>query len=312
METNEEMSLWVEKYRPKNIQDMILEPELKDKFEKLIDLGDLPHLMFYGTPGLGKTTLAKVLCKQIGMEYYFVNASMDANIDLLRDKISQFARTVSLMEDKKKVVILDECDMVTSNNFLPALRPMFEEYAKNCVFILTLNYFEKMPDYIRTRCQIHNFVIGDKKVHANKIMKRLLEILKNEKVECNKAILADIITNNFPDIRKMINICQQYKDNLTDEKFKYKLTGGDIEPLIKAMKEKDFNGIKEFVITDLTYTDGIYRSVYDKLKDFVEPSSIPPAILVLNEYQKFHGFALDKEIHIISFLLEFSNNIKFK
>lgn len=303
-------SLWVEKYRPIHIDDIILDD--KAPFQKMIDNKDIPHLIFHGSAGLGKTTLAKLLCKQIGLDYIFINASLESSIDTLRDKISHFARTVSMVEDVKKVVIMDEADGVTSNAFFTALRPMLEEYSSNCTFIFTLNYFEKIPDPIVSRCQVYNFTIADNKKHASKILKRVVEILENEKVEYDKEIIANIIRTNFPDIRKIIQLCDQHKDSLTDPKLKYRLLGGDIENLIVAMKEKNFEKMKEFVVKELTFTDGIYRQLYDRLRDFLEPSSIPPAILYLDEYMRTHNFVIDKEIHVISFLLTFANEVKFK
>ena len=274
---------------------------------------DAPHL--YVTPnGIihHNTTLAKALVNDLNMDMLFINASMDADIDILRNKVKHFAHTMSFEGKGKKVVLLDEVDGVTSNAFFPALRPMIEQFSNNCSFIMTCNFVDKVPDAIRSRLQDFEFTVEDKKTHALRVMDRLVYVLENEGVAYDKKILASIVKKYFPDIRKMINILQQNADFLTDDKVKYRLDGVNVQPLIEALKEKDFKAAREHIVNNYIGSANIYRQLYDRFKDFVEPSSIPIAIVITGDFGRTHNQAVDKEIHMMHYLVEFVDQVKFK
>ena len=301
--------IWVERWRPSTLDDCILDDDIKSKLVAYVQEGNIPHLFFFGNAGVGKTSVAKALANDLEMDSIFINASLDSNIDILREKVSHFARSVS-RNGKKKIVILDEVDGVTSNAFFPALRPVIEQFSKNCVFIMTCNYPEKVPDPIKSRLQSFDFTIRDKKSYAKKLMTRIEEILVIENVQYEKKVLASIIKNCFPDIRKMIQNCQLNRDGLTDENVIYRLEGGDVKPLIDALKSGNASDIRK-IIVEYSVLDGIYSQLYNSFKSFISPETIPNAIMITDDYMRYQSFLVDKEIHIMSYLIELSQNVKF-
>jgi DNA polymerase III delta prime subunit len=311
MNENPEHFLWVEKYRPSTMDDLLLEDDIKKIIEGFIRDKEIPHLVLSGTAGLGKTCSVKVLCNVLNMDYLFINASLESNIDLLRDKVAHFARTKAALGKTKKIILLDEADGVRSNGFWDALRPMMEQYSSNCRFVMTCNNKEKIPEPILSRSQQIDFFISDKKAYAKKIMERLEFILKEEKIAYDRKILSEMIKVKFPDIRSMIQVMQQFKDSLKDENMKYRYTGKDISKLFTAMKDKNFTLMREIIVNDFDNTEVIYRNVYEGLKDFIDPSTIPNAILVVDDYMRTHYQVVDREIHIVAFCIEFTKNVKF-
>jgi len=279
----------------------------------VFDIGiDAPHL--YVTPnGMihHNTTIAKVLVNELQADSLFVNASLHSNIDLLRDKVSNFARTTSIAGGKK-IVILDEVDGVTSNSFFSALRPMIEQYSRNCVFFMTCNYPEKVPQAIHSRMQNLDFSIKNKPEFAKKLMNRLTYILDTEKLEYDKKVLADVIKKFFPDIRKMLNFLQHNSDFLTDDSLKYKITGINIKPLLDAIKKNNFTEVRIILENDFVSSDTVYRQIYDALKEFFKVESIPTAILILSDYQHKHNFVIDKGINLMAMCVDIGLQCNFK
>lgn len=311
MSKQQKQFLWVEKYRPQTLDDLILDNAIFKRCKSYVDGGEIPHLLLHGIQGVGKTTLAKALVNDLNMDMLFVNASLEADVGLLRDKVKHFAHTMSFEGKGKKVVLLDEVDGVTSNAFFPALRPMIEQFSGNCSFVMTCNFVDKVPDAIRSRLHDFEFTIEDKKLHCGKILKRLEYILDSEGVKYNKNILVSIIKKYFPDIRKMINVLQQNSDFLTDENVKYRLDGVDIQPLIQALKDQDFKSVREYIINNYVGSTNIYRQLYDRFKDFINEKSIPVAIVITGEFGRTHNQAVDKEIHMMHYLIEFCDQVKF-
>jgi DNA polymerase III delta prime subunit len=303
--------IWSQKYRPKNINDLIITPSMEDVIKKYIYDKDIPDLILYSDiPGTGKTSTALVLANELQLEYLLINASANANIDTLRNDIQLFAQTVS-MNGKKKIVILDEADNPTSNAFYPALRPIMEQFSHNCSFILTCNSVDKIPDPIKSRCQTYEFIINDKKELAKKIFSRLCFILDNEHIEYNKKVISDIVLKYFPDIRSMIQSCQQHQLSLTDVTIKNKLDGYDLDALFLAMKDKDFTTVREVVYNNIHNLNSIYIQIYDKLKENIRSEDIATSILIINEYQYKHYFVVNKEINIVAFLIELTKSVQF-
>lgn len=311
MEENPNHFLWVEKYRPSQIKDLLMEDDIKKIIDGFIADKQIPHLVLSGSAGIGKTCTIGVLCRILNMDYLFINASLESNIDLLREKVANFARTKAIFGKSKKLILLDEADGVRSNGFWDALRPMMEQYSNNCRFVLTCNNKERIPEPILSRCQQIDFFISDKRAYAKKIMERLEYILKKENVEYDRKVLSEMIKVKFPDIRSMIQVMQQFKDSLKDENMKYRYTGKDISKLFSAMKSKNIDQVREIIVNEFDNTETIYRNVYEGLREFIEPTSIPSAILTVDDYMRTHYQAIDREIHVIAFCIEFIKNVKF-
>jgi len=302
--------IWAQKYRPNKIEDLILEDHIKTKVERFIKDDRVPHLFLYGSPGLGKTTLAKVIVSGLGLENLFINASAESSIEMLREKVSHFARTVSFNR-KQKIIIMDEIDGVTSNAFFPALRPILEQYSKNCTFIATANNPEQIPPAIISRFQEFEYEIEDKKLFAKSILERLELILQQEKTEYDKKIIIEIVKKFFPDIRKMINVVQNNQSFLTDNNVLKKITGMDVTKLIEYMKKCDFVNVRSFIENDLTNYDSAYKKIYDAMYDFIKKEHLPNAIEILNSHQYQNAFVVDKGINLMNMMIQISSQCEF-
>lgn len=307
--------LWCEKYRPQTIEDCILPDLLKKTFREFIDSGELPNFLFCGGAGLGKTTVAKALCNEIGAEYLFINGSEESGIDVLRSKIKNFASSVSLT-DSKKVVILDEADYLNPNSTQPALRAFIEEFSSNCRFIFTCNFKNRIIEPLHSRCAVVEFKIEnkDKEKIAAKFYKRVQNILELEGVEYVSQVVADLIIKHFPDYRRILNELQRYSVsgkidvgilvNLSDESY--------IE-LVKFLKAKNFTEVRKWIgkNSDIDTTE-LFRHLYDKSIEYIEQQSIPQLVLILSEYQYRSAFVVDREITNMAALTEIMAQIKFK
>ena len=307
--------LWVEKYRPKKIEDCILPKQLKETFQQIVDNGELPNLMFTGTAGLGKTTVARALCEQLGIDYIVINGSEEGNIDTLRTKIRQFASTVSL-QGGYKCVILDEADYLNPQSTQPALRGFIEEFANNCRFILTCNFKNRIIEPLHSRCGVIDFKF-DKKILAQlcvQFMSRLKFILTEENISFAEPVLAELIMKHAPDWRRVLNESQRYSiTGSIDEGILVTLSDKSINDLMGALKAKNFKGMREWVVNNIdTEPHAIFRKVYDALSDHLHSHSIPQIIIILADYQYKNAFVADHELNVVACLTEVMANAEFK
>lgn len=310
--------LWVEKYRPKTIQDCILTKDLADTFLKFSKKGEIPNLLLSGSAGTGKTTVARALCEELKCDYIIINGSDEGRqIDVLRNKIKDFASTVSLNGDSNhKIVIIDEADYMNPESVQPALRNFIETYHKNCRFIFTCNYKNKILPALHSRCTVVDFKIvnGQKKILAVEFMKRLSVILKGEDVGFDNKVLSELIMKYFPDFRRTINELQRYSvRGKIDSGILYNLSEVNIKQLISSIKEKRYNDMRKWVVTNIDKEPTqLFRSIYDNLEKSLDAKSIPQAILILAGYQYKSAFVADQEINMVACLTEMMANCKFK
>lgn len=307
--------LWVEKYRPKKIEDCILPKQLKDTFQQIVDSGELPNLMFTGTAGLGKTTVARALCEQLGIDYIVINGSEEGNIDTLRTKIRQFASTVSLTGGYK-CVILDEADYLNPQSTQPALRGFIEEFANNCRFILTCNFKNRIIEPLHSRCGVIDFKF-DKKILASlcgQFLVRLKDILTKESITYAEPVLAELIMKHAPDWRRVLNEAQRYSiSGSIDEGILVTLNDKSIKDLMTALKSKNFKAMREWVVNNIdTEPHAIFRKVYDSLSEHLQPQSIPQVILILADYQYKNAFVADHELNVVACMTEVMATAEFK
>ena len=311
-------NLWVEKYRPRKIDDCILTSELKETFKQFVNQKELPNLLLSGTAGTGKTTVARALCEELGVDYIIINGSDEGRqIDTLRNKIKNFASTVSLTETgSHKVVILDEADYMNPESVQPALRNFIETFYKNCRFIFTCNYKNKILPALHSRCTVIDFTIanGQKVKTATQLMNRLCNILTEEKIEFDKKVLAELIQKYFPDFRRTINELQRYSvRGKIDSGILFSITEADTKQLVAILKEKRFNDMRKWVINNLEKEpSSLFSSVYEILYKHLQPQSIPQAVLVIAGYQYKSAFVADQEINMVACLTEVMANCKFK
>jgi DNA polymerase III delta prime subunit len=307
--------LWVEKYRPRTIADAILPDGLKQTFQKIIDTGELPNMLFTGTAGLGKTTVARALCNELDLDHIVINGSEEGNIDTLRTKIKQFASTVSL-QGGYKVVILDEADYLNPQSFQPALRGFIEEFANNCRFILTCNFKNRIIEPLHSRCGVYEFNTTKKDMAQlmSNFMDRVTAILEAEKVECDKKILAQLIMKFAPDWRRVLNELQRYSigSSSIDSGILVNISDKNYDDLFVYLKSKDFKKMRGWVVNNIdTDASAIFRAMYDRMSDKVEPQSIPQLVLILADYQYKNAFVADHELNVVACLTEVMANVQF-
>ncbi len=308
--------LWVEKYRPRKIADTILPQSLKDTFQAIVDSGQMQNMLFTGTAGSGKTTVAKALCTELGLDYIIVNGSEEGNIDTLRGKIKQFASSISL-SGGYKVVILDEADYLNPQSTQPALRGFIEEFSNNCRFILTCNFKNRIIEPLHSRCGVYEFNTSKKEKAelAGQFMKRLKYILAQENVTFDNIALADIISKHAPDWRRVINECQ--KVSAATGSILGSVSGGSnsdvFGDLIAALKGKDFKKMRSWVVNNQDLdTSAIIRGIYDRMNDTVQPQSIPQLVLILADYQYKDAFVADHELNMVACMTEIMAGVSFQ
>ena len=310
----ENQYLYVEKYRPQTIDECVLPQNLKDTFNEYVKTGDIPNFLFTGGAGVGKTTVAKALCNEIGAEYLFINASEESGIDTLRTKIRSFASTVSLTGDKK-VVILDEADYLNPNSTQPALRGFIEEFSNNCRFILTCNFKNRIIQPLHSRTAVIDFKIEaqDKPQIAADFFKRVLSILDNEEITYDKKVVAELVSRHFPDFRRVLNELQRYSASGTiDSGILVNMSEESYRVLVKAMKDKNFTEVRKWVSSNTDVeTQVIFKYFFDKASTFMEASSLPQLILILADYQYKAAFVSDAELNLMAALTEVMASCKF-
>lgn len=307
--------LWVEKYRPQTIDECILPDSMKKTFKEFISSGELPNFLFCGGAGVGKTTVAKALCNEIGAEYLFINGSEESGIDILRHKIKNFASSVSLT-DAKKVVILDEADYLNANSTQPALRGFIEEFSNNCRFIFTCNFKNRIIEPLHSRCAVVEFKIenSEKPKIAGEFFKRVKNILQTEGIESDLKVVAELISKYFPDYRRVLNELQRYSvSGIIDSGILVNLGDESYVELIKNLKAKNFTEVRKWVgkNSDVESTE-LFRKLYDKATDYLELGSIPNLVLILADYQYKAAFVADREINTMAALTEIMGQLKFK
>jgi DNA polymerase III delta prime subunit len=309
--------IWVEKYRPQKIEDCILPENIKKTFRDFLNKGEIPNMLLAGPPGVGKTTVAKALCKELGVDYYVINGSDEGRfLDTVRTNAKNFASTVSLTSDSKhKVIIIDEADNTTSDVQL-LLRASIEEFSKNCRFIFTCNYKNKIIEPLHSRCIVVEFGVQSK--HKQKIaidfFNRLVYILEQEKVEVDKKVLAELINKHFPDWRRVLNECQRYSvGGKIDSGILAAFSDVAVDDLIKNLKTKNFPEVRKWVNTNMDNdTSVLFRRIYDSLYESLVPNTIPAAVLVIAKYQYQMAFVADQEINMLACLTEIMVECEFK
>ena len=307
--------LWVEEYRPKTIDDCILPQSLKTLFQSFIDKGEISNMLFSGTPGVGKTTVAKALCEQMNCDWIMINGSEEGGIDVLRNKIKNFASTVSL-SGGKKVVILDEADYLNPQSTQPALRGFVEEFHKNCRFILTCNFKNRIIEPLHSRFSNIEFKINkkDKPKLASQLMDRAIYILKEQNIEYEDKALVGLITKHFPDFRKLINELQRYSvSGAIDAGVLVNISDENLKTLTAHLKAKEFGDMRKWVVNNLDNDPvKIFRKIYDSLNTSLQPETIPHAIIIIADYQYKSAFVADQEINLVACLTEIMSQVKFK
>ena len=307
--------LWVEKYRPSTLQDIILPSQLKKDFELIVKQRELQNMLLTGTAGTGKTTVAKALCKMLNLDYIIINGSEESGIDTLRNKIKQFASSVSL-EGGYKVVILDEADYLNPQSTQPALRGFIEEFSANCRFILTCNFKNRIIEPLHSRCSVVEFAIpkGQKQVMAAKMMERLGYILTNEGVSYEEPVLAELIMKYFPDFRRTINELQRYGvSGKIDSGILINVNDVSVGNLMNHLKVKDFRKMRQWVADNIDIEPAaMFRKIYDSSTEYIDPQSIPQLILILADYQYKDSFVADHELNMVACLTEIMAGVQFK
>jgi|TARA_B100001094_G_C18148781_1_gene782425 DNA polymerase III delta prime subunit len=307
--------LWVEKYRPRKIDDCILSEDIKSTFGEMVDSGESQNLLLCGGPGCGKTTVAKALCNELESEFIMINCSEDGNIDTLRTTIRNFASTVS-MTGGKKVVILDEFDYSNAQSTQPALRGFIEEFSKNCRFILTCNYKNRIIEPLHSRCTIVEFKIptSEKPKLAMGVMNRVKYILDNENIEYDDKVLAQLIMKHFPDIRRVLNELQRYSvGGVIDVGILSQFAEISLKELVGFMRSKEFSKVRSWVVDHMDNDQTqVFRTIYDGLYDNLKGHTIPEAVLILAEYQYKSAFVADQEINMVACLTELMMRCEFK
>lgn len=305
--------LWVEAYRPQSISDCILPERLKKPFQEYVNQKNIPNLLLAGGPGVGKTTVAKAMCNEIGCDFMVINGSDESGIDTFRTKIKNYASSMSFTGGRK-VIIIDEADYLNPNSTQPALRNAIEEFAGNCSFIFTCNYKNRIIEPLHSRCAVVDFSLKspEKANMAKEFFVRIRNILQSENVEYDDKVIAELIKKHFPDFRRIINELQRYSQfGKIDTGILSQIANVSISEIVKHMKEKDFGSIRKWAASGEYDVNTVFRQIYDNLYEIAKPQSIPQAVLILADYQYKQAFVADGEINMVACLTELMANVDF-
>jgi DNA polymerase III delta prime subunit len=305
--------LWTEKYRPKKIEDCILPERLKKPFQEYVNQSNIPNLLLAGGAGVGKTTVAKAMCEEIGCDYMVINGSDESGIDTFRTKIKNYASSMSL-SGGRKVIIIDEADYLNPNSTQPALRNAIEEFAINCSFIFTCNYKTRIIEPLHSRCAVIDFGLknDEKASMASQFFKRLQSVLQTEKVEFDDKVIVELVKKHFPDFRRVLNELQRYSQfGKIDVGILAQIGNIQLQEIVKHIKAKDFGAIRKWVATSDLDSNSVFRQIYDSLYDFMKPHSIPQAVLIIADYQYKNAFVADTEINLVACLTELMANCEY-
>jgi DNA polymerase III delta prime subunit len=305
--------LWTEKYRPQTVEDCILPDRLKKPFQEYVNQKEIPNLLLSGGAGVGKTTIAKAMCNEIGCDFMVINGSDESGIDTFRIKIKNYASSMSL-SGGRKVIIIDEADYLNPNSTQPALRNAIEEFASNCSFIFTCNYKNRIIDPLHSRCAVIDFGLknGEKAKMAAAFFKRIQSILQSESVDADDKVLAELIKKHFPDFRRVLNELQRYSQfGKIDTGILTQIADVSIDELAKNIVAKDFGAIRKWVASHEIDNTTLFRKLYDTLYDTLKPQSIPQAVIILADYQYKAAFVADQEINTVACLTELMVSCEF-
>ena len=310
-----ESLLWVEKYRPKTIDDCILPETIKTTLRDVVKQNKIPNMMFTGTSGIGKTTAARAICNETQADYLIINGSDEGRmIDTLRTKLTQFCSTISL-SGSRKVVIIDEADYMNADSVQPAMRNFTERFADNCSFIFTCNYKNRIIEPIHSRCAVIDFSLknGEKQVIAARFMKRVEGILSDESIDYDKEVIAKLVLKHFPDFRRVLNELQRYSTSgEINSGVLANIKEMNLRELIDSLREKNFSKMRQWVVANVDNDPAtVYRKIYDELYNVVDKGSIPQAVLTIAEYQYKSAFVADQEINLVACLVELMAECEF-
>ena len=306
--------LWVERYRPSTIDDLILPESIKTTFSEIISQGKIPNLILSGSAGTGKTSAAMVLCKSLDCDYMIINGSDEGRlIETLRNKLTQYCSSVS-MSGGRKVVIIDEADYMTPDSVQPAMRGFIEKFSSNCSFIFTCNFKNRIIEPIHSRCAVIDYSATDPRQMAGEFLTRCNFILKENEIGFEEPVVAELIMKHFPDFRRVLNELQRYSvSGNIDSGILLNISDANMNELAEALKSKNFKEVRSWVMNNLDNDpQKVYRKIYDKLYEKCDPSSIPAIILNIAEYQYKSAFVGDQEINLMACLVEIMSNAKFK
>jgi len=313
MQLNKDV-LWVERYRPKTVDQLILPESIKTTFQEIILQEKIPNLILSGSPGTGKTSAAVVLCESLGCDYLMVNGSNEGRlIETLRNTLTQYCSSVS-MSGGRKVVIIDEADYMTPDSVQPAMRGFIEKFSSNCSFIFTCNFKNRIIEPIHSRCAVIDYSVVDPKRMAAEFMIRCGVILTENNIKYDEKVVAELIMKHFPDFRRVLNELQRYSvSGNIDTGILLNISDANMNELVDSLKSKNFKSVRTWVVNNLDNDpQKVYRKIYDKMHEKCDPSSIPQIILVIAEYQYKSAFVADQEINLMACLVEIMSNGKFK
>jgi len=306
--------LWVERYRPSTVDELILPEDIKNTFRSIIGEGKIPNLILSGSAGTGKTSAAMVLCRELDCDYIIINGSDEGRlIDTLRNKLTQYCSSVS-MSGGRKVVIIDEADYMTPDSVQPAMRGFIEKFSSNCSFIFTCNFKNRIIDPIHSRCAVIDYSASDTQQMCADFMERCCFILRDEGIESEPKVVAELIMKHFPDFRRVLNELQRYSvSGKIDSGILLNISDTNMDELVEALKSKNFKSVRAWVVNNLDNDpQKVYRKIYDKLFEKCDPNSSPAIILVIANYQYKSAFVADQEINLMACLVEIMSNAKFK